>query len=91
MKNSTFFVENEDLLSIINSNFKKIDNIKKISTGWTNIVFEIKNNNISYILRFPRNDFFSKQIEKDIIINQFLKNEINLDPIQFIKKSKVVL
>lgn len=81
MKNSTFFIENEDLLSIINSNFKKIDNIKKISTGWTNIVFEVKNNNISYILRFPRNDFFSKQIEKDVIINQFLKNEINLKTI----------
>lgn len=78
MKNPTFFVENKDLFSIISTNFKKIDNIKKISTGWTNIVFEIKNNNVSYILRFPRNEFFSKQIEKDVIVNQFLKNEINL-------------
>lgn len=78
MKNSTFFTENEDLVSILQEQFKNIKSIKKISTGWTNIVMEVESGNSKYIARFPRNNFFAKQIEKDVLANRFLKNEMNL-------------
>jgi len=80
VKNSTFFAESEDILSILKSHFGNLDeaSIKKISTGWTNIVFEVKNNSKAYIVRFPRNNFFSKQIQKDVIANNFLKNNLRI-------------
>ncbi|MDD2839859.1 MAG: aminoglycoside phosphotransferase family protein [Rickettsiales bacterium] len=78
MKNSTFFTEDEDLVSILQQQFKSINSIKKISTGWTNIVAEVETGNSKYIIRFPRNNFFAKQIEKDVLANCFLKKEMNL-------------
>lgn len=74
---ANYFTEKEDLLLIIKSIIPNPKNIKKYSTGWTNIVLEVTNdNNESFIFRFPRNDFFSKQIEKDVIACNFLKEKI---------------
>lgn len=80
MKNLTFFTEEENLVCILQNNFPKnnIDNINKISTGWTNIVLEFDINGITHIARFPRNNFFSKMIKKDVSACQFLKNQLNL-------------
>lgn len=80
MKNLTFFTEKENLEAIIKNHLpnKKIININKISTGWTNIVIDVGTTNEDYIFRFPRNDFFSQVMEKDVIANNFLKQTINL-------------
>ncbi len=73
-----FFTEKENLKDIINTILPSPKNIKKYSTGWTNIVMEATDkNNECFVFRFPRNDFFSKQIEKDVIANNFLKSKIN--------------
>ena len=76
-----FFTEREDLESIIKEELKdkNIINIDKISTGWTNIVLNVKTDNgEEYIFRFPRNDFFASKIEKDVLANNFLKDKLNL-------------
>ena len=54
----TYFKENEDLEHIIKTNLNLDNiNISKISTGWTNIVLDIKTDTDSYIAKFSRDDF----------------------------------
>lgn len=73
-----FFTEQEDLKIVMDSVLPNAKNLKKYSTGWTNIVIEATGEgNNCLIFRFPRNDFFSKQIEKDVLANKFLKSKIN--------------
>lgn len=81
-----FFTEKEDLDSIIKKEVQNVLDIRKISTGWTNIVFDVKTNNDSYIFRFPRNDFFADKIEKDVIANNFLQEKINLKTVKMFLK-----
>ena len=73
-----FFTEKENLNKIIQNEVDNIISINKISTGWTNIVFDVETKDGNYIFRFPRNDFFASKIEKDVIANNFLKDKINL-------------
>ena len=73
-----FFTEKENLNEIIENEVTDIVSINKISTGWTNIVFDVKTIGENYIFRFPRNDFFASKIEKDVVANNFLKKHINL-------------
>lgn len=76
--NSTFFTENEDLYGIIS---KKINNIDKnfsiISSGWTNIVVDVISNNENFIIKLPRDQFWSDCIEKDAIISNFISQNFN--------------
>ncbi len=45
---------------------KEIENMKQITTGWTNIVYEVETKNEGeYIFRFPRDEFWSRTIVKD--------------------------
>lgn len=60
-----FFINSDDFFYIINSQMKGVKSIKQISTGWTNFVFEVKAMGGKYIFRFPRNDFFAAQLEKE--------------------------
>ena len=78
--NSTFFTETEDLYSILANEIFGLDkkNIKKISTGWTNIVLDIQLNNESYIAKLPRDDFWAKHIIKDANASNFVRNNIGL-------------
>ena len=79
VENLTFFTEDEDLKSIVLANLdEEVVDIKKISTGWTNIVLDVKCKDNSYIFRFPRNNFFSNIIEKDVEANKFLKEHTNI-------------
>lgn len=79
MQNQTFFTEKEDLKAIIEKFLNsKVDTLNKISTGWTNIVFDTSSNGNSYIVRFPRNDFFSKQMEKDVEISNFVAKNLGI-------------
>lgn len=76
-----FFTERENLENIIKEELKdkNIIDIEKISTGWTNIVLNVKiDNEEEYIFRFPRNDFFASKIEKDVLANNFLKEKLGL-------------
>lgn len=36
-----------------------------ITTGWTNIVYEVETNEGNYFFRFPRDEFWSRTIVKD--------------------------
>lgn len=60
-----FFISSDDFFYIISTQVAKIRSVKQISTGWTNFVFKVKAKGGEYIFRFPRNDFFSAQLEKE--------------------------
>lgn len=63
-----FFVPDEDFKGMIQNSLpnKEIKELKLISTGWTNIVYEAKiNDDESYFFRFPRDDFWIRTIVKD--------------------------
>ena len=75
-----YFLETENFTKILNAVIPDdIKNVEKIAKGWTNIVFDIETDQHRYIARFPRNEFFSKQIEKDVYVTQFLKENVNLN------------
>ena len=71
---SNFFTPSDPLDQIITETFpdKQILNTKHILTGWTNIVIEVKTNDGSYFFRFPRNPFWSRMIEKDAAVCNFV-------------------
>lgn len=60
-----FFKDSDDFFYIIISQLKRVESVRQISTGWTNFVFEVRAKSGKYIFRFPRNDFFSQQLEKE--------------------------
>ena len=78
---NNFFVLDEDFNSIIKNTLtnefdvKEIQNIKFISTGWTNIVYEVKADNGSYFFRFPRDDFWERTIVKYYEFAKFIKGK----------------
>jgi aminoglycoside phosphotransferase (APT) family kinase protein len=66
----------DEVLELIKNNNWRI--ISKIDTGWTNFVFEVSFDNDNYIVRFPRTEFFSKQIERDVIASNFISEKLNI-------------
>ena len=76
-----FFVLDEDFNTIIKDTLtkefgvKNIENIKFISTGWTNIVYEVKADNGSYFFRFPRDDFWERTIVKDYEFAKYINGK----------------
>ena len=62
-----FFKADEDFEKIIKDTLKdeKINNLHQITTGWTNIVFEVETDDGNYFFRFPRDEFWSRTIVKD--------------------------
>lgn len=62
-----FFKEDENFEAIIREVLKDKDvkNMEQISTGWTNIVYEVETNDENYFFRFPRDEFWSRTIVKD--------------------------
>lgn len=78
--NRTFFTEDEDLHAIIANKLENLsDNIKKVSTGWTNIVLDVNSNNESYIVKLPRDDFWANHIVKDATASNFVRNNMNIN------------
>ncbi len=69
-----FFVPSEPLDKIIAETMpeKKIEGVKHILTGWTNIVMEVTTNDGAYFFRFPRNPFWSRMIVKDAAVCNFV-------------------
>ncbi len=62
-----FFKLEENFEPIIKNSLKgkQINNMHQITTGWTNIVYEVETNDGEYIFRFPRDEFWSRTIVKD--------------------------
>jgi len=73
-----YFTLDENFNKIIENSLsnKEITAITPISTGWTNIVFEAKTKNDGdYFFRFPRDDFWTRTIEKDCEFSKFIKDK----------------
>ena len=79
--NKKFFELNEDYEKIIKNALKdkKINNFNQISTGWTNIVYEVSTDEGVFFFRFPRDDFWSRTIVKDCSLAGYIygKTEFN--------------
>ena len=71
-----FFTTSDDFKSIIEREVGKINSISQISTGWTNFVYEVDAESGEYIFRFPRNDFFSGVLEKEVSFSKYIKGKI---------------
>lgn len=81
-----YFSLDENFNNIIKNSLsdKNITEIIPISTGWTNIVFEAETNDGDYFFRFPRDDFWTRTIEKDYEFSKFIEgktyfNTVKLD------------
>lgn len=76
-----YFELDEDYERIIENTLKdkNIMGFKQISTGWTNIVYEVSTDKGNFFFRFPRDDFWSRTIVKDCALSQYIygKTEFN--------------
>ena len=72
-----YFELNENFEEIINKilNNKIINNMEQITTGWTNIVYEVETNDGNYFFRFPRDEFWSRTIVKDCEFAEYIHNK----------------
>lgn len=80
----TYFTLDEDFEKIIKDTLsdREVLEIKSISTGWTNIVYEVHTNNGDFFFRFPRNDFWIKTIVKDAKFSQFIQNKTDFNTVK---------
>ena len=69
-----YFTLDEDFETIIKNALpnKSITSIRSVTTGWTNIVFEVSTTNGAFFFRFPRDDFWSRTIVKDYEFCKFI-------------------
>lgn len=79
-----YFSLDEDFEKIIKTSLqdKKITSINPISTGWTNIVFEVETNDGNYFFRFPRDDFWIRTIVKDYEFSKFIYGKTDFNTVQ---------
>ena len=82
--NKNYFSIDEDFNKIIYTVLKnkKIEEIKPISTGWTNIVFEAKTNEGNYFFRFPRDDFWIRTIVKDYEFSKYIYRKTDFNTVK---------
>ena len=73
-----YFTTEDDFYKIISKYTPNYQDIIQIPTGWTNYVFKVKTDNGSYIYRFPRNQFFSEALKKEIDFNHYIQDKITL-------------
>lgn len=79
-----YFSLDEDFETIIKNALpnKNLTSIKPISTGWTNMVFEICADNENYFLRFPRDDFWTRTIVKDYEFAKYINNKTDFKTVE---------
>lgn len=84
-----FFTLDEDFNGIIKNalNGKEIKNVNFISTGWTNIVYEVETNDGNYFFRFPRDDFWIRTIVKDCEFAKYIDGKINFKTVGLEQKN----
>ena len=74
-----FFTVKDNFKDIIKDNLN-CDHFKieKISNGWTNFVYSAtKDDGTKYFFRFPRNNFFSDALVKEVRYTSFVKDKIS--------------
>lgn len=79
-----YFSLDEDFETIIKTALadKQIYVINQISTGWTNIVFEVSTNEGNYFFRFPRDDFWIRTIVKDYEFSKFIYGKTDFNTVK---------
>lgn len=82
--NNPYFRVDEDFETIIKNSLPdlEIKNCKLITTGWTNIVYEVATNEGSYFFRFPRDEFWTRTIVKDYEFGKYIQGKTNFKTIQ---------
>lgn len=82
--NNKFFELNEDFEKIITNTLKdkEINEYKQISTGWTNIVYEVSTNEGNFFFRFPRDEFWARTIVKDCALAQFIYGKTDFNTVK---------
>lgn len=81
---NNYFDKNEDFKTIIGAALpnNKIVEIKQNTTGWTNIVYEVKTaDDIEYLFRFPRDDFWSRTMFKDCTMSSFINGKTSFNTV----------
>lgn len=79
-----YFSLDEDFEKIIKTTLKdkNITSINQISTGWTNIVFEVETTDGNYFFRFPRDDFWIRTIVKDYEFAKFIYGKTDFNTVK---------
>ena len=82
--NKNYFSIDEDFNKIINTvlSDKNIVSINPISTGWTNIVFEVATNEGNFFFRFPRDDFWIRTIVKDYEFSKYIYGKTDFNTVK---------
>lgn len=79
-----YFALDENFEQIIKEALKEktIEYMKQISTGWTNIVFEVCTNCGNFFFRFPRDNFWSRTIVKDYEFSKYIYGKTDFETVQ---------
>lgn len=79
-----YFTLDEDFEKIIRNALpdKNITSIHSVTTGWTNIVFEVATDNGNFFFRFPRDDFWSRTIVKDYEFCKFIDGKTDFKTVK---------
>ena len=81
---NTYFTLDENFKEIIKNTLKTetIINLKQISTGWTNIVYEVETTDGNFFFRFPRDDFWSRTIVKDYEFAKYVYGKTDFNTVK---------
>ncbi len=79
-----YFELNEDFETIIKNTLKdkKINKFEQISTGWTNIVYEVETDKENFFFRFPRDEFWARTIVKDSALSQYIYGKTDFNTVK---------
>lgn len=79
-----YFSLNDDFEKIIKSELKdkQIIQMNQITTGWTNIVYEVKTKEGNFFFRFPRDDFWTRTIVKDYEFAKFIYGKTDFETVR---------
>lgn len=80
-----FFSTEDDFNTIIRQNIDgNVVEIKKVSNGWTNIVYEVITDDKDYFFRFPRDEFWSRTIVNDCEFSEFIKDKTDYTTVNLV-------
>lgn len=82
--NNTYFKLDDNFEQIIKEtlNDKQIIMFNQISTGWTNIVYEVKTNEGNFFFRFPRDEFWARTIVKDYEFAKYIYGKTDFNTVK---------
>lgn len=79
-----YFSLDDNFEEIIKSELKdkEIIQMNQITTGWTNIVYEVKTKDGNFFFRFPRDDFWTRTIVKDYEFAKFIYGKTDFETVK---------